>query len=370
MSSRPESKPARLFPFVDCLNIFRGEKMKKLAIGLAVAIFLGVLGAAPAKAEEPDCISKLRSLASSVRTLDGGTEFDFTTPSGLLSYDVVNQNFSPLDATSNQLLIFGFPERPTDEASLSQWVDVVNKELEFDINDNGCSILDSLRTSDVEQYASHNANAWSGYVALPSTSVQAVQGSFVIPPFNSASCPGGTLAIWVGIGGTGSKPLVQAGWTYDSTGHAFPFWEIVTPGGSTPITSFGVPANSGDLVTAKVQVITATSDVYFQFIDSATGSNKTVKVTPQVPLSAFYDPTSADFITERLFVNGASSQLTRFSTFAWSGANVTSSMGTIPLGLQNPQQWFMVNSATGSSVAKPSSVVSDIGFNQTWLACQ
>lgn len=82
---------------------------------------------------------------------------------------------------------------------------------------------------------------WAGYIDTPRTGrVTAVHGSFAVPAVSSPVPPGLT-STWVGIGGSTTGDLIQAGVEEDTaatpvTGPAFRAWYELLPDSQTPLT--------------------------------------------------------------------------------------------------------------------------------------
>jgi hypothetical protein len=204
--------------------------MKKLVIGLAIAIVSGCWTAAPAHAGE-SCIEQLKTLASDVAVVSGGQVFSFNFSKGSIGVTLPNDTFDPELATDDELKSFGFEPRPITPNAYGGWLNTVRLQSAWFNIDAGCSALAAVKGQPEDIQASHNANSWAGYVAISTYSVTGVSGSFYVPPTSLNTCSSGnqSVSIWVGIGGTGTNPLIQAGWVTLQTPQGTQsgtFWEV------------------------------------------------------------------------------------------------------------------------------------------------
>ena len=196
---------------------------------------------------------------------------------------------------------------------------------------------------------------WSGY-AVTTTKVTSVQSTFDVP--TASTPPTGYAATWTGIGGYGTRDLIQAGVAEsDPSGTAqyYPWYELL-PAGETRINK---PVSPGDQVTVTITESTSNSKQWtISLSDPHSGwtFTKTVKYKSRRE--------SAEWILEAPTVDGGQTRLPSLST-AYFGPTSTYSVNhgsvkTISAG--NPIKILLVKS-NGSREATPSSLESGQEFN-------
>ena len=71
-----------------------------------------------------------------------------------------------------------------------------------------------------------NSANWAGYAVTPTSPVNDIQASWIVPAINSPSAPDGWSASWIGIDGFGSNTVEQIGTmslaTNSATGSGLP----------------------------------------------------------------------------------------------------------------------------------------------------
>jgi hypothetical protein len=96
---------------------------------------------------------------------------------------------------------------------------------------------------------------WSGYAVSSSSIVTEAGGSWTVPTLKCAVTPNGGVAIWVGIGGTGSEVLLQTGTTSECVNGIQQNFAWTEEFPSNPNHSIGFnsfPVATGNAITATV----------------------------------------------------------------------------------------------------------------------
>jgi hypothetical protein len=105
---------------------------------------------------------------------------------------------------------------------------------------------------------------WAGYIDVPqSGKVTAAQGAFTVPALSSPAPPGLT-STWVGIGGSTTSDLIQAGVEEDTvgtpaTGAPYRAWYELLPAAQTPLTKCkgdsSCAVRAGDHITVDIRTV-------------------------------------------------------------------------------------------------------------------
>lgn len=189
---------------------------------LPVEVSSGETEPPPPATEIPDC-SETNQQAPVLGRLDnpqitkvegGGTKYSFALPeSAEDEYMTVNeppQGFEPLKADDEELELWGFPPRPTNEAGMEAWRELVGGYSEAPMQQ-GCE----GRSLPDKGYLGEDRNEnWSGYEAISTneTLYRTAVGSFYQPFETSSSCgPSAAVASWVGLGGDRTGRFLQTG---------------------------------------------------------------------------------------------------------------------------------------------------------------
>jgi hypothetical protein len=179
---------------------------------------------------------------------------------------------------------------------------------------------------------------WSGY-AIPSDSIFTwVSGRWTVPQLNCAHTPNAGASSWVGIGGwgAGSGDLLQTGITMDCVNGSpsyFSWFELYPSNPNTAVAFAGLPVSAGDQIEAEV--FRGQTGAWETRVDDLTEGLSGVMVTGEgwgvMPDNASSFPaqgstaslsygggTSAEWIVEAYFLNGAQLPLADFGTIGFS----------------------------------------------------
>lgn len=187
---------------------------------------------------------------------------------------------------------------------------------------------------------------WSGYVVSSSKKITAVTTTFTVP--TESKPPSGYASTWGGIGGFGTKHLIQAGVSEQTSGnHYFPWYEML-PASETTISE---PVSPGDQITVTITEVT-TNHWKISLNDAGHWS-----WTKTFTYSASQN--SAEWILEAPTINGGQSTLPGLtpaffgttSTFVKGGSTETIAKG-------NPTKILMVK-GSGKREATPSALASN-----------
>lgn len=205
--------------------------------------------------------------------------------------------------------------------------------------------------------AAGNADAsynWAGYVSADQGSqYSAISASWIVPAVSAQA--GSDLsadAAWVGIGGTTSGDLIQAGTQalVDSSNHTqYEAWYEVLPDASQPVPLL---VSAGDSVQVSLAQ-TSPGEWHIAFADTTTGKSYATDVAYNSSLS------SAEWVQEMPSMARGRSfiPLDDFNTIAFSDASVTENGVVENLSQAHASPLEMVN-IKGETLAEPSALVS------------
>jgi hypothetical protein len=135
------------------------------------------------------------------------------------------QGFSMLNATPAELAQYGFPQRPTDSASLALWTTAAAHALHAvdppAIVETGISAPAPSSSNGISSASNQTGQGWSGHVVLrdyvPSGGAITVVGAeWGVPPvptsgYSCSDTSAPAVTEWVGIDGVRNPNLTQAG---------------------------------------------------------------------------------------------------------------------------------------------------------------
>jgi len=204
----------------------------------------------------------------------------------------------PLTATDQELKAYKFPARPTDAAKLAHWTESMSHWKSAG--------TPGMCVTGKNNSVTHTAPSpyWAGGMSVDGSATRSdfwfADGAWVEPTF-AAVCPGiSAYAIWSGLGGWNSGRLLQSGTDTDyAMNSIYMFWEAIAPGYPSHEVKFtGDVVRPGDEVEATTDY--SGGEALLTVYDLTTGVMKQTSFTSYAGLaaSAYYDGTTADFITE------------------------------------------------------------------------
>ncbi len=240
------------------------------------------------------------------------------------------EGFNPVEASDEELAIYGFPPRPDANEhpdSYAKWVRAMRASK--------VRITPELQLTDVFHGASKlsktdnftgTSNNWSASVNLTparsynqSNSFYFLLTDYVVPVATQAygACTGGWdySSSWIGIDGWGSGDVLQGGTESDAfcalggliSSTFYSPWFEWYPAGSVRISNF--PVNPGDDIFLEVWNTSSTQG-YAYYVNYNT--NQTVEVGFTAPSGTYLVGNSAEWVVERPGVNGGLATLTNY----------------------------------------------------------
>lgn len=192
---------------------------------------------------------------------------------------------------------------------------------------------------------------WSGYAASGGT-YTAVSGTWTVPQFSPSSAAGADAA-WVGIGGTTSRDLIQAGTQQTVSGSGathYEAWVEMLPQASHPVP---LTVNPGDSVTVSITQQGSPDQWLIALTNNTTG--QTFQVNEQYTSSM----SSAEWIEEApSALRGRQIPLDDFGTIAFSDGSAVKDGQTVSIAGAGAQAITMVGRG-GQTLATPSALGSD-----------
>ena len=190
---------------------------------------------------------------------------------------------------------------------------------------------------------------WAGYVAQGGT-YTSVSGTWVVPTVTNNS-GNNADATWVGIGGTSSHDLIQAGTEALPTSAGalkYQAWMEILPQDSTPVP---LAISPGDSVT--VSITEGSAGMWFvSFTNTTTGKSYSKEVTYNSSLS------SAEWIEEMPVEVGGLLGLDNFGTINFSSGYAIKNGSVVSIAQSGATPLNMQNSS-GQLIATPSVLGSD-----------
>lgn len=285
------------------------------------------------------------------RLEDGGLIYKYHWDGAEIECPVPPEEFNPLDATSEELEIYGFPEKPTNEDELINWEYVMNNYSKVEtpsitvIYDQFSSeyVYSNEVDYECEDYVVDNYNAvnsknWSGYYVTGKT-FNTVYGDIVQPSISSAAY-NTYCSYWVGLGGciNNSEKLVQCGTasTYSvSSGKDYYAWYeyLGTDGnGVSEIRIDNLAVNPGDKIHFYCSFQRDNNIANFYIANNTTGKSQSFKVT--LSSSIYYDGSTAEWIVERPLLVYSDfrteyAKLSKYDECIWTNCHAMDMNGTI-----------------------------------------
>jgi len=274
----------------------------------------------------------------------GGESINFIIDGVVNSYLVPPNNFNPKKATNEQLAEYGLPTRPSDPALLKDW----EKEMKnFKHAVKPLKAYVKKNTSNTT-YSTYN---WAGTIDYTGTKpdssdansstglFQCVTGCWTQP---TVSCNSAAYAeaTWVGIGGLNNTgALLQCGTACGNAYNGYEAWYeyLNNSGGGISTTAFTVNAVPIKVAANdSIQAIVSGGGVNAAFAITVNGSYTSVTASN---VSDYYYGGTAEWIVERPYCYGSTSNLATFTKVTFSGCaaftnrtNVGSTVGvTYPM---------------------------------------
>lgn len=266
------------------------------------------------------------------------------TPSQLgITVSPPNPEFDPLAATSNwDLMMNGYPARPSDPAALAQWTSLVANPSsfvspEFELTNTHSSPPEGQQstasTSCTNSDYQYEGQHWAGNStdSGPTLPYGYTYASMIwnLPWYTGDGSTNTYQAIWPGLGsGTWADQLVQAGSEQDYVNGSFPsyYWiEVYPEFGFYEIAN--MQARQNDLVDVEVAVASGTSalnEALFVISDLTTGQSSGLMSMSFTGSSG----SQADYIVEAPVTSGVVYPLTHFAVATLSDTKFIRADGT------------------------------------------
>jgi Peptidase A4 family len=264
----------------------------------------GATTAPPPSTELPDCSqmdAQAPALSASdnpavTKVADGGKKYSFALPGSSDEYMTVNEppaGFDPLTASDAELQLWGFPPRPSNDAGLEDWRELVG-------NYKQAAILPGCRQTEKKRgYLGESLNfRWSGYEDVePSNQSKwhAVIGTFYQPYKHSACSSNANVASWVGLGGNYTPRFMQTGTEAEANGTYNAWIEIYAKGYNTSYEIPSFPIEGTNYIRLYAGYNKSLEIAYFYITNDHTG--QTVLTEWHIG-TQFYDGSSAEWIDE------------------------------------------------------------------------
>jgi hypothetical protein len=274
---------------------------------------------------------------------------------GISAVLVIATTFSPLPANADE---------STDGLVPCSTLDATGSGLGFDPQPT--DYCDTYRLTASSNIGSSN---WSGYhVTASDNKYIGVVGRMTVPA-RPSDCAGSTYAGWIGLGGfSPSTSLIQTGLVYTpGSSYARFFVQYMSANYTSPMIFPGPTSfQPGSVVEFHLDYIAP--DQELRATAQVLGAPTVHTWDRVLNLPDYYDGSQAEWIGERIRVDGQLTNLMPFGDVTWSGAKTTLLNGTFEsLAAGNEEAIFMV-SANGY-FAYPSALLNSMSFIDSFRSC-
>jgi hypothetical protein len=306
----------------------------------------------------------------------GGTRAVYSYPDGeVQTVNTPPSDFDPLTATTDQLALYNFPQRPTDRASMRQWTAAMRAFKRVPAPQEAATY-----TTDADIAATNFATVygnWAGYTAgtrgTTTHTFSAVKTNFTIPSISGTACSNThQVGFWIGLGGddNGANDLVQQGAECGSTvvhpagGAAFyPFTEFIPAAPKAFCSQGSWSLAAGHVTYENMSYQTSAAEAYFYFEDETTGTAHSC--SSGGPSGYTFHGNVADWIAESPAI---STTVPDFSavTFTDTNAELNSSSSWVTLGSRTENKYVFGSSSSTYCMAPGSVASNGAQFTVTW----
>jgi hypothetical protein len=292
-----------------------------------------------------------------------GRDLHYSLNGNLLSERVPPAGWRPLTAPNSELTAYGFPKRPVDPTALAMWTKTMQGWK-------GASETPPCQTGRPRYYLAHIGSFdWDGGMnvsgSLANTFVSA-DGHWVQPALANACHTDSDYAIWAGLGGYNhnASQLLQAGTATNngtSTG-IYAWYEGISPQITAPAVPLSVKIHINDTVEAYVTYDASAAggpSADFWIDDITTGQSATSGPSHEIqrmPVSDFYDGSTADYITEKP-VGVALSVPAQATSYTYAATN--------GFALNHYPSWKITNTRDGTNTFVFANEYQDTTFDGT-----
>jgi len=240
--------------------------------------------------------------------------------SQITTYNGAPEGFDPVSAADSQLADYGFPSRPDpgDVKAYANWVQAVSTTRitpELAVNPNvvhrtNQRVGNATATSNSNTVKTDSLN-WSGYsLTAAGPPFREVVGLWVVPSINNQFRSfTGYESEWVGIDGNcNCNDLIQDGTEQDWTGGkpSYYAWIEFIPQPEVRINNF--PVAPGDVIYATSSVGKKNGVTTGFYFIANYNTRKSVSASLPIPKNTKFSGLTAEWIMERIQVNGSFSR--------------------------------------------------------------
>jgi hypothetical protein len=223
----------------------------------------------------------------------------------------VPADFEPDQATDQELLEYGYPQRPdvNNAAALALWERAVHTtRVPTDLVERPGVYHRPVQQMQTTTNATSTSGNWSAVIIDgKSADFDTIVGYWAVPNVASqvAKTANGYSSMWVGLDGDGTSDLIQDGTSSEWIGGkaVYNAWVEVLPAAETLVS--GLTINPGDAIYASTEykVVNGKASAYFYMTNFNTV--KSISVTIAFPTTLKYTGQSAEWVVERTEVNGS-----------------------------------------------------------------
>lgn len=310
---------------------------------------------------------------------DGGKDYVFLVEGVENHYLVPPEGFNPVVASDEQLATYAFPPRPDveDFDAYSQWVSLMENyestplpEIEITVKPVEDENVSSTQTRSVT--GTMRTTNWAGYVADLGTNSSnfytQVQMDYKHPTIADI---GGTsvTSYWVGLGGSNTHKLVQAGTATHNTAIHYAWYEYLSDTGETVAAQHleSLTINPGDRMHVYISFQRANNKFSYYIANNTTG--KSASGIVNLSAATQFDGSTAEWIIERAEIPTTSggtylTSLGNFGEISITNCQATKNTSNTwyNLGQLNVKKCVMYNNSGSYILAEPGSITSSNRF--------
>jgi hypothetical protein len=308
---------------------FKNEKSKKIisVVLMVMVLNVGAFSFGSSAQAVSNSTVQLGAIPTAISTsstqvlADGGQIYSYNIDNMTITCPVPPSGFSPLTATYAQLAEYAFPPRPKNNPSeLALW----NQEMSYykaTVKPNISAYTKKAGTASAMNYPGVD-NSWAGYgdyyksYSQPVNNWCAVQGDFV-QPTNSSGTSGNSECSWVGLGGSLTGALSQAGTIMNNPDAYDGFYECMDAIGDDLYVNTSLKVSKSDKMHIYISYQSSNNLFNYYIADNSTGLASQNTITPKNNLGPFYayDGSTAEWIDE---MPSITDNLSNFGKISWA----------------------------------------------------
>lgn len=318
---------------------------------------------------------------SSVDTLpDGGLDYTFFVEGIENHYFVPPEGFNPLTASDETLAMYAFPARPSveDSEEYAAWVKRMKNytgtplpEIEVTVKPN--TVVENTGSSQSRAISGTERSLnWSGYMAdlgaNSTTYYTQVQMDYTHPTISNIEGSSST-SYWIGLGGSNTGKLVQAGTATTNYNLHYAWYEYLSDNGDSVVAQeiSSLTISPGDRIHLYIAFQAANGKFNYYIANDTTGKSASGLIS--LPTATQFDGTTAEWVVERGATRTTSGlhlleMLGNYGQVTMTNCKATKNTSNTwyDLNSLNPVKIVMYDHGTDNILSEPGSIISNNRF--------